>query len=246
MIFANMENRIVMKTETIITIVAVAMLLSCRKETEVVPRLHLDTTVVTSDISGGDKTVSVTASGPWTAEFTEEVDWVSADCRNTDGNGSILLHFEPNVGEFRFVYLKVQLSGTDLYKMVSVNQEAVAGSPIVKLTPPQDYFPSEGGSFGIAYFSNREPDDLKIELEPEVDWLQDIAIGADRISFRLVGNEEQSRRSTVLWLVHEDAAGNRFKDKCTVTQKAKEVSQDEEMGGGNEDYVVDSDEVNWI
>lgn len=235
-----------MKTETIFSIAALAILLSCQKQDENLPKLRLDTTVVTADISGGDKTVTVSASGAWIAEFEEDTDWVSASCSNSDGNGEIVLHFEPNIGEFRFVYLKVSLCGTTLYKMVSVNQEAVAGSPIVRLTQPQDYYPSEGGIFELSCFSNRAPEELRIELEPEVDWVTETTIGADRISFRLSQNEEQARRSVVLWLVHEDIAGNKFKDKCTIIQKAKEVSEDKNIDSDNESYGIDSDEEGWM
>lgn len=235
-----------MRTDTIFSIAAIVFLLSCQKQEEDLPGLHLDTTVVTAGISGGDKTVQVRATGAWTAEFEEETDWVFASCQSGEGNGEIVLHFEPNPGEFRFVYLKVSLIGTDLIERVSVNQEAVAGSPIVRLTQPQDYYPSEGGIFELSYFSNRAPEDLKIETEPEVDWISDTNIGTDRISFRLSENSDQVRRSVVLWLVHEDIAGNRFKDKCTIVQKAREVSEDKNIDSDNESYGIDSEEVNWM
>lgn len=235
-----------MKTEKILSLALVLILFSCHKQVDDIPRLHLDTTVVTADISGGDKSISVSASGAWTAEFEEKADWVSLSAAGGDGDGNIILHFEPNVGEFRFVYLKVQLTGTDLYKMVSVNQEAVSGSPIVTLNQPQDYYPVEGGTFSLDYFSNRQPEELAVELEPDADWLDEIKIGESSISFRLHSNGEQTRRSVQMWLVHEDPAGNRFRAKCTVTQKAKEVTVDDNYDTGNESYGNDSDEINWL
>ena len=231
----------------ILSAASVALLFSCNKQTQDLPRLRLNTTVVTSDISGGDKTLSVSASGAWTAEFEEEVDWVSLSSgRQGEGNGEIILHFEPNSGDFRFIYLKVHLSGTDLYKMVSVNQEAVSGSPIVRLAPIQDNFPAEGGKFQLGYFSNREPEDLKVELEPEVDWVTDIQIGTDRISFNLAENAAEVRRSVVLTLVHQDISGVRFIDKCTLTQKPKDVIVEGSTSAGNESYTIDSDGVAWL
>lgn len=236
-----------MKIFRILAVASVALLLSCNKQTQDLPRLRLNTTVVTADISGGDKTLSVSASGAWTAEFEEEVDWVSLSSgRQGEGNGEIVLHFEPNSGDFRFVYLKVSLSGTDLYKMVSVNQEAVSGSPIVRLTPVQDYFPAAGGAFELGYFSNKAPQDLRVELEPEVDWVTDIYIGTDRLSFKLSENVAEVRRSVVLTLYHQDASGVRFIDKCTLTQKPKAVIVEGSTSAGHESYGTDSDGVAWI
>lgn len=222
--------------------VLVAALVSCRKEaTE--EKLSTDRTVVTAVAEGGRQTVEVYASGAWTAELEEEADWVRLEGASGDGDGEIVLEFEPNDALYRFTKLVLSLSGSGLRVEIEVNQESAEGSPVLNLFPPDMIYPAAGGDFGIPYSANVPLSQLSARCAE--DWVGQLSVGQDNVRFALSANPEEARRTAVIWLVCTDAQGRVYRTRCTITQEAKGDRTGFGGEAGNEGYIIDDDRYKW-
>lgn len=222
--------------------VLVAALVSCRKEvTE--EKLSTDRTVVTAVAEGGRQTVEVYASGAWTAELEDEADWVRLEGASGDGDGELVLEFEPNDALYRFTKLVLSLSGSGLRVEIEVNQESAEGSPVLNLFPPDMIYPATGGDFGIPYSANVPLSQLSVRCAD--DWVGQLSVGQDNVRFALSANPEEARRTAVIWLVCTDAQGRVYRTRCTITQEAKGDRRGFGGEAGNEGYIIDDDRYKW-
>ena len=222
--------------------VLVAALVSCRKEaTE--EKLSTDRTVVTAVAEGGRQAVEVYASGAWTAEFAEEADWVRLSVASGDGDGELVLEFEPNDALYRFTTLVLSLSGSELRVEIEVNQESAKGSPVMNLFPPDMIYPAAGGDFGIPYSANVPLSQLSASCAE--DWVGSLSVEQDNVRFALSANPVEARRTAVIWLVCTDAQDKAYRTRCTITQEAKGDRTGFGGEAGNEGYITDDDRYKW-
>lgn len=231
----------IQKTLLTSAVLAVA-LVSCRKETPV-EKLSTDKTVVTAVAEGGRQVVEVHASGAWTAEFAEDVDWVSLEGASGDGDGEIVLVFAPNDNLYRFTKLVLSLSGSELSVEIEVNQESVKGSPVLNLFPPDMIYPAAGGDFGIPYSANVPLSQLSASCSNE--WVGSLSVAQDNVNFTLSANPDEARRTAEIWLVCTDAQGKAYRTRCTIIQEAKGDRTGFEGETGNDNYIVDDDKYKW-
>ena len=222
--------------------VLVAALVSCRKEAPA-EKLSTDRTVVTAVAEGGRQTVEVYASGAWTAELEDEADWVRLEGASGDGDGELVLEFEPNDALYRFTTLVLSLSGSGLRVEIEVNQESAKGSPVLNLFPPDMIYPAAGGDFGISYSANVPLSQLSAECE--ADWVEALSVAEDNVTFTLSSNPVEARRTAVIWLVCTDAQGKAYRTRCTITQEAKGDRTGFGGEAGNEDYTISDDKYKW-
>lgn len=228
------------------TLIAVALLVpvlvSCSKGTDA-ESLSADKSVVTAVAEGGRKTIGVYASGRWTAEFIEDADWVKLENASGNGDGELVLEFEANEGFYRFTTLRLSLSGSELSVEIDVNQESAKGSPVLNLFPPEVIYPAAEGTYEIPYSSNVPLSSLSAECESQ--WVKNLHVGEEALSFSLASNPEESRRNARIYLICTDAQEKIYKTRCTITQEAKGDRKSFDGDAGNEDYTVDDDKYKW-
>ncbi len=229
--------------KTILTAaILAASLVSCRKEAPD-EKLSTDRNVVTAVAEGGRQAVEVYASGAWTAEFAEEIDWVRLEGASGDGDGEIVLEFAPNDALYRFTTLVLSLSGSGLRVEIEVNQESANGSPVLNMFPPDMIYPAAGGEFGIPYSANVPLSQLSADCT--ADWIGHLSVAQDNVRFTLSANPDEARRTGAIWLVCTDAQGKAYRTRCTITQEAKGDRKGFTGEAGNEDYTITDDKYKW-
>ena len=228
------------------TLIAVALLVpvlfSCSKGTDA-ENLSADRSVVTAVAEGGRKTIEVYASGRWTAEFIEDADWVKIEKASGNGDGELVLEFDANDGFYRFTTLRLSLSGSELSVEIDVNQESAKGSPVLNLFPPEVIYPAAEGTYEIPYSSNVPLSCLSAECDSQ--WVNNLHVGEETLSFSLAPNSEENRRTARIYLICTDAQEKVYKTRCTITQEAKGDRKRFDGDAGNDDYTVDDDKYKW-
>lgn len=140
-------------------------------------------------------------------------------------NLTILYEFEDGTTGYMTTGKKAN-TNLEMGKVYDLGSPVINMSPVISVTAPGKLeFDSTSGSFAYSVKNPVEGELVTAALEDGVDWISNILVGDDTVTFDCETNETDSERSAVITLSYEGAE----KVDVTVTQKA--------AGGGFESHV---------
>ncbi|MBQ7749681.1 MAG: BACON domain-containing protein [Bacteroidales bacterium] len=220
--------------------VAAVAVFSCDKPFELDLPLAVNNHKLTLQKEAGSTHILVYANGPWTAEFSRNIEWASLNKLSGEGNNDLVLSYSANYGISRNV--GIILSAGALKDTISITQigEVAEGSVSfgsaavallrsgASMTLPistnmqyslsefkvaTEYFDNEGTSLGVDTFGEATPDTLKI-----TPWITVKKLTKSKLDYDVAENATGEVRQAVIRVFVEDATGDVFAATQAVTQ----------------------------
>ena len=252
-------------------LVAAVAVFSCDKPFELDLPLAVNNHNLTLQKTAGSTHILVYANGPWTAEFSRNVEWASLNKLSGEGNNDLVLSYSANYGISRSVgiilaagALKDTINITQIGEVsegsVSFGSAAVAllrsgASMTLPLSTNMqyslsdfkvttEYFDNEGVSLGVDTFGETTPDTLKI-----TPWITMKNLTKNKLEYDVAENGTGEVRQAVIRVFVEDATGDVFAATQTVTQGISDavLVLDETAGtyaGFSGEYIIPATQNN--
>lgn len=201
---------------------ALVLLVSCQEKVEFMSDLTLSSSTVKMPAAEGWHVIAVYANNPWTAGFSEPVDWASLDViEGGDGLGRIRLDCRDNYGLKRAVDVVVT-DGT-LSDTLHVVQNAGLSEIEFSFKESSVEVPADRARVKTAFKTNLRYDigraviSVKDTADEPVEWISDVEIGMDAVTFTVSQAEED--RMAVITLTLTDCEGTMLETSLLVNQK---------------------------
>ena len=197
------------------TIAAALLMLSsaasCDKPYEIEQPLGVTTKTVKLQARAGETPVIVYASDDWTANLTENVDWASIDRLKGHGLSEIKFAYSQNFGAARKVGI-VFHSSKEIPDTVMMIQASGNEKPIFQFMEEETTSPKNKGKIVLGFKTDLiyDLDDIVYEIkynqEDSQDWISDVVMTAEDVTFDIAENNTGMDRTAILKLSHTDAA----------------------------------------
>lgn len=201
---------------------ALVLLVSCQEKVEFMSDLTLSSSVVKMPAAEGWHVIAVYANNPWTAGFSEQVDWASLDViEGGDGLGRIRLDCRDNYGLKRAV--DVVVTDGSLSDTLHVVQNAGLSEIEFSFKESSVEVPADRARVKTAFKTNLRYDigraviSVKDTADELVEWISDVEIGMDAVAFTVSQAEED--RMAVITLTLTDCEGTMLETSLLVNQK---------------------------
>lgn len=208
---------------------AVCALASCHKEVLYDNPLSLSAERNELAAAGGSTPVLVFANEPWVAYLPSNCDWATLENTEGEGLGEFTFRFDENYGVARKVNVAVTTGKKTVY--VEMAQKSGIGDAVIKFPYSSVSVARVSGKATIPFESNIPVEETSkifasaaLSNGGNVDWIDDLTLYSDRITFNIKENGTGSRRSAVISLRYEDAFGAEAVKNVTVNQTADEPS----------------------
>jgi hypothetical protein len=211
------------------------LLSSCKEEPKVI-ELSVSDKTVAFEVSGGDKTVTVTSNDAWTATWS--ADWVNVSPKSGNGNGSIKITAAENPS-FDVRSADVIVTAGDKTQTIKVNQLSL--SPSLAIAPTSSEIGHAGGEIELTITSNAP---WTVTIPDGVDWiLADKANGEGNATVKVTvaQNLERENRSAKV-TVKETIGGSA--QELTITQELAPLSRRTDSLTLVKIYTI-ADGANW-
>lgn len=201
---------------------ALVLLVSCQEKVEFMSDLTLSSSTVKMPAAEGWHVIAVYANNPWTAGFSEPVDWASLDViKGGDGLGRIRLDCRDNYGLKRAV--DVVVTDGSLSDTLHVVQNAGLSEIEFSFKESSVEVPADRARVKTAFKTNLRYDigraviSVKDTADEPVEWISDVEIGMDAVTFTVSQAEED--RMAVITLTLTDCEGTMLETSLLVNQK---------------------------
>lgn len=201
---------------------ALVLLVSCQEKVEFMSDLTLSSSTVKMPAAEGWHVIAVYANNPWTAGFSEPVDWASLDViEGGDGLGRIRLDCRDNYGLKRAV--DVVVTDGSLSDTLHVVQNAGLSEIEFSFKESSVEVPADRARVKTAFKTNLRYDigraviSVKDTADEPVEWISDVEIGMDAVTFTVSQAEED--RMAVITLTLTDCEGTMLETSLLVNQK---------------------------
>lgn len=182
----------------IIILIAICIFSGCDKEeSSIMPELEIETQSLDIPAEGGPVTITYKLNNPIngaTISVLCKDDWVSGI--NVDTYGFIKLNVNPNESE----KLRETTIEINYPKVARPIQISLKQSGIIELNIETDIVevPYEGGEYNIKYTIINPVANAQLTTENKTEWIQDITVSQDLISFNVKKNNLTETRETAI------------------------------------------------
>ena len=184
---------------------------------------------------GGSFTISVTASGDWTAEVVgSNSSWLTLSKTSGSGDGDLRLFFTENTDDGkREGKIKIALSNTNSSQEQEISVEQLGTDPDILLDYSKEVIPFLGTTLFCQVVSNVE---WKIEIDERTDWIKEIdqavpvgrSFVTDNVQFAIALNVTTERRGEIVFKTVGDYVMSKIVEVVQEGVKTTlEVEQDE-------------------
>lgn len=183
---------------------------ACDKPYEFTQSVAVAQNKVELKYSNGVTPVMIYSDTDWDVSLTSHVDWASIDRTHGRGIGEVKFSYSANYGLPRKV--GIVITTAEKCDTVMMVQNGIQEKPQFHFLSASIKAPKEGGTAFIPFASDMiyNISEVVSQVEysgTETDWIGEISVECDKISFELADNGTGAERRAVITLRHEDATG---------------------------------------
>lgn len=206
------------------------LLTGCEMDSDMDLPLNVNSHAYTLSADAGSTRVQIYSTGEWSVRLSEDVDWATIDRLGGSGNTAVVFKYSANYGVPRAVDVIFARGGEE--QAIRMTQEGKA--PILSLQESRIEIFSNPWNLRVGITSNLgenyeqirdtvvytvipdEDDDLT--PEPDEEWIENLTVGADAVTFSTRENTSPRKRQAAITLRYTDAKERVYSVTLTVTQ----------------------------
>ena len=216
-------------------VTALLLLTGCEMDSDMDLPLNVDSNKYTLTSDAGSTQVRIYSTGEWSVRLSEDVEWASINRLNGSGNTPVLFKYGANSGVPRAVDIIFTRGG--LEQAVRMTQEGE--DPILSLEESRIEIFSNPWDLRIGLDNNLREDYKQIRdtivysvipdedddetPEPDEEWIENLAVGTDAVTFSTLKNNSPRKRQAAITLTYIDAKEKKHAVTLTVTQATEEA-----------------------
>ena len=216
-------------------VTALLLLTGCEMDSDMDLPLNVDSNKYTLTSDAGSTQVRIYSTGEWSVRLSEDVEWASINRLNGSGNTPVLFKYGANYGVPRAVDIIFTRGG--LEQAVRMTQEGE--DPILSLEESRIEIFSNPWDLRIGLDNNLREDYKQIRdtivysvipdedddetPEPDEEWIENLAVGTDAVTFSTLKNNSPRKRQAAITLTYIDAKEKKHAVTLTVTQATEEA-----------------------
>lgn len=216
-------------------VTALLLLTGCEMDSDMDLPLNVDSNKYTLTSDAGSTQVRIYSTGEWSVRLSEDVEWASINRLNGSGNTPVLFKYGANYGVPRAVDIIFTRGG--LEQAVRMTQEGE--DPILSLEESRIEIFSNPWDLRIGLDNNLREDYKQIRdtivysvipdedddetPEPDEEWIENLAVGTDAVTFSTLKNNSPRKRQAAITLTYIDAKEKKHTVTLTVTQATEEA-----------------------
>ena len=216
-------------------VTALLLLTGCEMDSDMDLPLNVDSNKYTLTSDAGSTQVRIYSTGEWSVRLSEDVEWASINRLNGSGNTPVLFKYGANYGVPRAVDIIFTRGG--LEQAVRMTQEGE--NPILSLEESRIEIFSNPWDLRIGLDNNLREDYKQIRdtivysvipdedddetPEPDEEWIENLAVGTDAVTFSTLKNNSPRKRQAAITLTYIDAKEKKHAVTLTVTQATEEA-----------------------
>lgn len=216
-------------------VTALLLLTGCEMDSDMNLPLNVDSNKYTLTSDAGSTQVRIYSTGEWSVRLSEDVEWASINRLNGSGNTPVLFKYGANYGVPRTVDIIFTRGG--LEQAVRMTQEGE--DPILSLEESRIEIFSNPWDLRIGLDNNLREDYKQIRdtivysvipdedddetPEPDEEWIENLAVGTDAVTFSTLKNNSPRKRQAAITLTYIDAKEKKHAVTLTVTQATEEA-----------------------
>lgn len=217
-------------------VTALLLLTGCEMDSDMDLPLNVDSNKYTLTSDAGSTQVRIYSTGEWSVRLSEDVEWASINRLNGSGNTPVLFKYGANYGVPRAVDIIFTRGG--LEQAVRMTQEGE--DPILSLEESRIEIFSNPWDLRIGLDNNLREDYKQIRdtivysvipdedddetPEPDEEWIENLTVGPDAVTFSTLKNNSPRKRQAAITLTYTDAKEKKHAVTLTVTQATEEAS----------------------
>lgn len=202
---------------------------ACQKEVKYENPLSLSAQRNELSAKGGSTPVLVFANDAWVAYLPSNCNWATLEKSEGEGLGEFIFKYDENNGVARTVKVAVTTGGHTTY--IEMAQKSGVGDAVIKFPYNSVSVAAVSGHATIPYETNL-PQSSTCDIIASaaaanggaVDWIEDLTLYSDRVTFDLKANDTGEKRSAVITLRHVDAFGVETLRNVTLNQTTEAPS----------------------
>lgn len=212
------------------------LFIQCKQEFELDLSLAVNANEIHLEPEEGVTHIMVYADGAWTAQFTEEVDWVGVDKLQGEGNSDLKFSYSQNFGAARSVTLvltkgserqevKIIQNGLDVAVRFAKNKFTLPRHALPTVLPIVNTLQADLKTFDIEYLYDDETSEQ---------WVTNAVLTDEGFEFETLENNAGRKRAVRIYITLIDAFDNEYLsytdveqtlDVATLKQKYRTSSQ---------------------
>lgn len=216
-------------------VTALLLLTGCEMDSDMDLPLNVDSNKYTLTSDAGSTQVRIYSTGEWSVRLSEDVEWASINRLNGSGNTPVLFKYGANYGVPRAVDIIFTRGG--LEQAVRMTQEGE--DPILSLEESRIEIFSNPWDLRIGLDNNLREDYKQIRdtivysvipdedddetPEPDEEWIENLAVGTDAVTFSTLKNNSPRKRQAAITLTYIDAKEKKHAVTLTITQATEEA-----------------------
>lgn len=216
-------------------VTALLLLTGCEMDSDMDLPLNVDSNKYTLTSDAGSTQVRIYSTGEWSVRLSEDVEWASINRLNGSGNTPVLFKYGANYGVPRAVDIIFTRGG--LEQAVRMTQEGE--DPILSLEESRIEIFSNPWDLRIGLDNNLREDYKQIRdtivysvipdedddetPEPDEEWIENLTVGTDAVTFSTLKNNSPRKRQAAITLTYIDAKEKKHAVTLTVTQATEEA-----------------------
>lgn len=211
------------------------LLTGCEMDSAMDLPLNVDSNKYTLTADAGSTQVRIYSTGEWSARLSEDVDWATIDRLGGEGNGWITFKYAANYGVPRTVDILFNRGGGE--QVIRMTQEGK--DPILSLKESRIEIFSNPWDLSVGMENNLKEDYRQIKdtivysvipdedddetPEPDQEWIENLEIGTDAVTFSTLENTSPRKRQAEITLTYIDAKEKKHAVTLTVTQATEQA-----------------------
>lgn len=216
-------------------VTALLLLTGCEMDSDMDLPLNVDSNAYTLTAEAGSTQVRIYSTGEWSVRLSEDVDWATINRLNGSGNTPVLFKYSANYGVPRAVEIIFTRGGRE--QTIRMTQEGK--DPVLTLDESRIELFSNPWNLRIGLENNLKenyrqirdsiaysviPDEDDDETpEPDQEWIENLEIGTDAVTFSTLENTSPRKRQAAITLTYTDAREKKHTVTLTVTQSTEKA-----------------------
>ncbi len=169
----------------------------------------------------GSTHVLVFARSAWSVVLTDPCEWITLEKSSGSSDGEFILGWDTNAGVRRRASLTLSADKVDEPIVITLNQSGEISSPEIVFTTESPSFIAWRSEGALPFRTNLPLD--YIEASSDMDWIEDIILTDELLSFKVADNEAGEDREGSISLTYTDIDGK-------ITRAAAKIIQTTEAG----------------
>ena len=223
------------RTDILPLVTALLLLTGCEMDSDMDLPLNVDSNAYTLTAEAGSTQVRIYSTGEWSVRLSEDVDWATINRLNGSGNTPVLFKYSANYGVPRAVEIIFTRGGRE--QTIRMTQEGK--DPVLTLDESRIELFSNPWNLRIGLENNLKenyrqirdsiaysviPDEDDDETpEPDQEWIKNLEIGTDAVTFSTLENTSPRKRQAAITLTYTDAREKKHTVTLTVTQSTEKA-----------------------